>query len=54
MDKVQLALVGEVISTVALAGEISREFDDDADEATGEALSSTQVRRFLLAGAEER
>jgi hypothetical protein len=62
------ALVGEVISTVALAAQISREFNvsdhgidmeiefkDDAYEATGaEALPATQVRRFLPARTEER
>ncbi len=33
------ALVGEVISTVALADQISREFNDDAHEATGAKLT---------------
>ena len=32
------ALVGEVISTVALADQISREFNDDAHEVTGAKL----------------
>ena len=62
------ALVGEVISTVALAGQICREFNIErprhrhGDRVQGrrlrrygrEALSPTQVRRLLPARAQER